>query len=113
MKKSGQRGSPKTYLQKGEMTSAEEMERGENGQKLVQKCVRGLFLGWGGERKNSLYQNKTARMAEGETGKYSKCFLFLSKSSFTLSPVKPPVETPAQEWFAFVLGKHLQFGRVC
>jgi len=88
MKKPGQKGSPKTYLQKGELTSAEEMERRENGQKLAQSCVHGLFVGQGGERKNSLYQSETPRMAEGKTGKYSKCSLSLSKGSFTLSPIK-------------------------
>lgn len=45
-------------------------------------------LGQGGERKNSLYQSETPRMAEGETGKYSKCSLLLPKSSFTLFLIK-------------------------
>lgn len=49
-----------------------------------------MVLPWGREEKGktSLYQNETPRMAKGETEKYFKCSVFLSKGSFTASQIK-------------------------
>lgn len=88
MKKPGQRGSPKPFLQKGEMTSAQEMRRGENGQKLTQKWVHGLFLGRGGERKKPpCIKVKHPEWQKGKQGNTPNAPFFIL-CSFTLSPIK-------------------------